>query len=127
VLNESLATAEPDDLGNDNYFKRDGVRNKTLRQLQRGQLSIENEIDLHGMTVKEAAAHLKDFIAHCYQHQQRCVRVIHGKGLSSGPDGPKLKPMTAQYLRRWDEVLAYCSARPNDGGSGALYVLLRKS
>jgi DNA-nicking Smr family endonuclease len=52
------------------------------------------------------------------------VRIIHGKGRRSDQQGPVLKPAVAAWLRRRNEVLAYCSARPVDGGSGALYVLL---
>ena len=50
---------------------------------------------------------------------------MHGKGLRSGPAGPVLKNSVQHWLSQWDEVLAFVSAQPRDGGSGALYVLLK--
>jgi DNA-nicking Smr family endonuclease len=106
-------------------FRRTGVRDQALRRLKRGQFPVEAECDLHGMHLHPASDALRQFIADCVGRRLQCVRVIHGKGLRSGPGGPVLKVAVSHWLRQFDSVAAYASARPADGGSGALYVLLR--
>ncbi|MEX0606657.1 MAG: Smr/MutS family protein, partial [Halofilum sp. (in: g-proteobacteria)] len=86
--------------------------------------TIDAELDLHGMTRVEAATALEQFMRECRQRRLGCVRIVHGKGRRSSDQGPVLKPAVANWLRRRNEVLAFTSARPVDGGSGALYVLL---
>lgn len=103
---------------------RPGIQQRVWRRLRRGQYAIEAELDLHGMTRAQAAAALEQFMRESRQRRLGCVRIIHGKGRRSDDQGPVLKPAVAAWLRRRNEVLAYCSARPVDGGSGALYVLL---
>jgi DNA-nicking Smr family endonuclease len=122
VLQESLLD-EPA-AGDEAAFRRAGVSEKLFRQLRRGHFSIEDEIDLHGMTSREAKAALREFIADCVDRHVGCVRVIHGKGMRSGPSGPVLKGRVQQWLLQFDAVLAFVGARSRDGGSGALYVLL---
>lgn len=112
--------------GEELAFHRPQVTRKILRQLRRGNFSIQEEIDLHGMTLLEARGALHDFIRECHAMRLGCVRVIHGKGLGSGQRGPVLKAGVDGWLRRWDEVAAFCSAQPKDGGTGAAYVLLTK-
>lgn len=107
-------------------FHRPGLQHSVLRKLKRGQYSISDELDLHGMTKAEARQALLPFIAQARLHGKNCVRIIHGKGHGSSNKGPVLKPMVAKWLMQLDDVLAYCSARPEDGGSGAVYVLLKK-
>ncbi len=85
---------------------------------------MQREIDLHGLTVAEAKAALRQFLVAALEQQVRCVRIIHGKGLRSGHRGPVLKGAVNAMLRRSDAVLAYVSARQVDGGTGAVYVLL---
>jgi DNA-nicking Smr family endonuclease len=106
-------------------FRRAGVRDEVLRKLARGQFPVEAEADLHGMRLHPAQDALREFIGDCVVRRLRCVRIIHGKGLRSGPDGPVLKIAVSHWLRQFDAVAAYASARPADGGSGAVYVLLR--
>jgi DNA-nicking Smr family endonuclease len=106
-------------------FQRGSITRKTVRELRRGKYPIQDEIDLHGCTRPEAKAALAEFVSHCEQHGLSCIRVIHGKGMRSGPDGPVLKSAVSQWLQEWDAVLAFCPARPSDGGTGAVYVLLR--
>lgn len=106
-------------------FRRNGVREDQLRKLQRGQFPVEAEADLHGMRLHPAHDALRQFVADCVARKLRCVRVIHGKGLRSGPGGPVLKIAVSHWLRQLEDVTAYASARPADGGSGAVYVLLR--
>ena len=83
------------------------------------------ELDLHGMTVAEARPMLAEFIADSRQQRLRCVRIIHGKGFRSASAQPVLKGLVNNWLRQHDGVLAFCSARPADGGTGAVYVLLK--
>ncbi len=106
-------------------YRRPEVGERVLRKLSRGQFRVEAEIDLHGYTVREAREVMRDFMADCEYHHWRCVRVIHGKGLGSGHRGPQLKGNVDGWLRRDDRVAAFTSARQVDGGSGAVYVLLR--
>ncbi len=103
-----------------------GVQKSIFRKLQRKQYSIGAELDLHGMTVAEAQSSLSQFIHGSRRKNIRCVRIIHGKGHGSGNQGPRLKPMVNQWLQqRKSGIRAFCSARPEDGGTGAVYVLLK--
>ena len=108
-------------------FHRPSVGKRTMRRLARGNFSVQDEIDLHGMTVAEAKPRLTDFIEHCAKEGRLCVRVVHGKGLGSGHRGPVLKQKVNRWLRQLDAVLAFVSTRQVDGGTGAVYVLLRQS
>ena len=110
----------------DDTFLRPGHSPDILRKLRRGHWPVGDEIDLHGMTADEAAAATAQFIADARQDGARCVRVIHGKGLRSGPRGPVLKHAVNTWLRKTEAVLAFASARQVDGGTGAVYVLLAR-
>lgn len=111
--------------GDELYFARSGLQHGLLRKLRRGQYAVGAELDLHGLTVSEARQALSRFLGACRASGTRCVRIIHGKGLSSPGRRPVLKTRLNGWLQRSDEVLAFCSARPADGGTGAVYVLLR--
>ncbi|MCP1676174.1 DNA-nicking Smr family endonuclease [Natronocella acetinitrilica] len=111
--------------GEELFHARPGLQRRVARKLRRGQYGIQEELDLHGLTVPLAHAALREFIAECRLRNLRCVRVIHGKGQRSSNRGPVLKTKVDRWLRQWDEVIAFCSARPRDGGTGAVYVLLR--
>lgn len=129
VLADSLAFDAHDldvESGDELAFRRDGVTEAVLRRLRRGEYSIRDEIDLHGMTQDEARAALGAFLAESALHGRLCVRVIHGKGRGSGNRGPVLKSAVNRWLRRHGAVRAFCSARRNDGGTGALYVLIER-
>jgi DNA-nicking Smr family endonuclease len=106
-------------------FQRGGVRIQVMRRLRRGLYPIDDELDLHGLTQSAARNQLADFIARSRDGGLRCVRIIHGKGYRSGARGPVLKTAVNLWLRRHMEVMAFVSARAIDGGTGALYVLLR--
>ncbi|MCK5640173.1 MAG: Smr/MutS family protein [Gammaproteobacteria bacterium] len=108
------------------WFARPGLQHSVQRKLRRGQYSIEAELDLHGMKVVEARQVMSDFLKHCRAQKMHCVRVIHGKGNSSADKRPVLKNKVNQWLRHHEEILAFSSARPADGGTGAIYVLLRR-
>ena len=106
-------------------FHRAGVRIQVMRRLRRGLYPIEDELDLHGLNQSVARDRLADFIARSRDSGRRCVRIIHGKGSRSGARGPVLKTAVNLWLRRHMDVMAFISARAIDGGTGALYVLLR--
>ena len=120
-----IATAA-DESGSDPLsFQRAGVRTQVLRRLRRGLYPIEDELDLHGQNQAAARDRLADFIARSRNAGRRCVRIIHGKGYRSGARGPVLKTAVDLWLRRHLDVMAFTSARAIDGGTGAVYVLLR--
>jgi DNA-nicking Smr family endonuclease len=106
-------------------FQRAGVRTQVVRRLRRGLFPIEDELDLHGLSQSTARTQLAEFIANNRGAGRRCVRIIHGKGYRSGARGPVLKIAVDLWLRRHLDVMAFTSARPIDGGTGAVYVLLR--
>jgi DNA-nicking Smr family endonuclease len=106
-------------------FRRPGVREQTLRNLRRGRYPVEDELDLHGMSQAAARDQLAEFVAASSHAGLRCVRIVHGKGYRSGARGPVLKIAVNTWLRRHADVLAFTSARAIDGGTGAVYVLLR--
>lgn len=127
VLSESLfAPTDPAEMetGEELVFMRPGVPADVMRRLRRGQFAVETEIDLHGLGRHAAHDALRQFINECSARRLGCVRVIHGKGLGSGPRGPVIKHVVNRWLRRMDDVAAFVTARPVDGGTGALYVLL---
>ena len=107
------------------FFARSGPQQARLRQLRRGELRPEARLDLHGHSIAEAGARLAAFLGEAQGNGLRCVCVIHGKGHRSGTGRPALKTQVNQWLRDSPAVLAFSSARPRDGGTGALYVLLR--
>ena len=106
-------------------FRRPGIGPDVLRRLRRGQWVVQAELDLHGMRRDEARTALLAFIHHAQSRDRRCLRVIHGKGLSSPGREPVLKHKVRGWLVQLDAVLAFCQAGPADGGAGALLVLLR--
>jgi DNA-nicking Smr family endonuclease len=127
LLHENHArTADPAVLETDDEltFRRAHVSAEMMRRLKRGQLAIEAGIDLHGLRRHAAHEALRQFLNDCVLRGLHCVRVIHGKGLRSGPGGPVLKLIVHHWLRKVDNVAAFAAARPADGGSGAVYVLL---
>jgi DNA-nicking Smr family endonuclease len=106
-------------------FWRPGLPRRTLADLRRGRWIIQSELDLHGYTREEAHEALGAFIVSCLSRGFRCVRIVHGKGISSPGGYSVLKTLSRQWLTRRAEVLAFCAAKPHDGGDGALIVLLR--
>ncbi len=106
-------------------FVRAGLQQKQVRRLRRGQMPIAAEADLHGMRIREAQPLLEEFLRDCRDRNYRCVRVIHGKGLGSQGGHAVLKWEVDRWLRSHEGVMAFCTAQPRDGGTGAVYVLLR--
>ncbi len=108
-------------------YLRQGLGTDVLTKLRRGHWVVQCELDLHRLTADGARDALADFLVDARHRGIRCVRVIHGKGLSSPNREPVLKSRVRRWLSHWDEVLAYCEAPHYAGGSGAVVVLLRGS
>lgn len=113
------------EIGEELSYLRDGYPPKLLKQLKRGQFSVQDDIDLHQMNTAAAQVTIIEFLAEARRAGLRCVRIVHGKGLRSRAAGPVLKGLTDRMLRRRDDVIAFASARPMQGGTGAVVVLLR--
>lgn len=110
--------------GDELSYHQIGIQKTVLRKLRRGQYRIEAEVDLHGYNSEQARQALLEFLAHAQNQGYRCIRIIHGKGISQAK-GPVIKPLVNSWLRQKSSVLAFCSARPQDGGTGAVYALLK--
>ena len=107
-------------------FKRTGLQDKIYRKLTRGQIPIVACLDLHGMTAYKAKIALQKFLTRMHLViGQSCVRIIHGKGYGSKHGQPVIKQNVQIWLQENRYVLAYCSCRPSDGGTGAIYLLLK--
>lgn len=106
-------------------FARNGVGPDIVRKLRRGHWVIQDQLDLHGMRRDEAREALGEFLRNATKRGQRCVRIIHGKGLGSVNREPVLKNKVRSWLVQKEEVIAFCQARAVDGGAGALVVLLK--
>ncbi len=126
MLSDEYASAEvqPGDILE---FHQGGLQRSVLRKLRRGEFRIDAELDLHGLNSREAREALVRFLGDACAHADRCVRIIHGKGLRSTSEGPVLKGLVNSWLRQRSEVLAFHSCRPDDGGTGAVYVLLKSA
>jgi DNA-nicking Smr family endonuclease len=108
-------------------FRRPGIGTDVTRKLRKGGWSIQGEIDLHGLRREEAREVLADFVRDAHRRGWRCVRVVHGKGLGSPGKMPVLKGKVQSWLIQKNEVLAFVQARGDEGGAGALVVLLKPS
>lgn len=108
-------------------FRRPGIGTDVTRKLRRGGWSIQREIDLHGLRREDAREALAAFIRDACRQGLRCVRVVHGKGLGSPGKTPVLKGKVHSWLVQKDEVLAFVQARADEGGAGAVVVLLKPS
>ncbi len=108
-------------------FRRPGVGTDVTRKLRKGEWSIQGEIDLHGLRREDAREALAGFIREAHRRGWRCVRVVHGKGLGSPGKTPVLKGKVQGWLVQKNEVMAFVQARGDEGGAGALVVLLKPS
>ena len=106
-------------------FTRPGVQRRLMAELQRGGIEVGLELDLHGLHAEQARGLLAEFLAECARRHVRCALIVHGKGYRSAGRQPVLKQKVNYWLRLYEEVLAFCSATRRDGGTGAVYVLLR--
>jgi DNA-nicking Smr family endonuclease len=124
-------TADMDITFSDEYIEGSisGVDKNTMRRLKRGQIPIQDHIDLHGLTQKDAEIRVRDFLVRSQGRGLQCVLIVHGRGLNSPDSIPVLKERLPAWLNRGPArriVKAFSSARPYDGGTGAIYVLLRR-
>lgn len=127
AIKESVAQIDPLVAGSEPLsHRRPGVPETVLRKLRRGDYGVDDELDLHGLTVAQAKHALHDFLAEALARHASCVRVIHGKGLQSGARGPVIKSAVDAVLRQTSAVMAYVSAARGHGGTGAVFVLLSK-
>jgi DNA-nicking Smr family endonuclease len=111
--------------GEELLYLREGHSPDILSKLRRGHWVVQAKADLHGLIADEARLYVAEFLTHCKKRGIRCVRIIHGKGLGSKNREPVLKHKLRGWLMQRDEVIAYAQARVNDGGSGAVIVLLK--
>ncbi|WP_348758195.1 DNA endonuclease SmrA [Candidatus Methylocalor cossyra] len=108
-------------------FKRAGIQNGVFRRLQRGEYAIEAMLDLHGLTVEQARHEVYRFIGDCLRYDVRLALISHGKGRGNKDGRPLLKSFLARWLPMFPEVMAFHSAQRWHGGTGAVYLMLRKS
>ena len=131
VMHEAMHDdRDPDalDSGEHLSWRRDGVQNRVMKKLRNGYYSIKSELDLHGLTVAQSREALQKFIVEAADHNQSCcVRIIHGKGRKTASDAPVLKPFVSSWLRQRRQVIAFCSCKPVHGGTGAVYVLIKRA
>ena len=113
------------DSGEELAYLREGLPRQLLRKLRRGHWVVQDSLDLHGMNRLQAAASVAEFLRQCRGRRLQCVRIIHGKGLGSRNREPVLKGKLRKWLAVRNEVLAFCQAPANDGGGGAVLVLLK--
>ncbi|MGY0399014.1 MAG: Smr/MutS family protein [Ostreibacterium sp.] len=112
-------------------FRHSGIQNNIMRKLSKGEMTVYENIDLHGMTTLEAEVYISQTIDNQRFYCITCIRIVHGKGYNAGDtlDAspiPKLKNFTARYLAEHPRVLAYTSCPQNRGGTGAVYVLINQ-
>jgi len=128
VVHELLTMAfDPAEIevGEELTYLRDGHAPKILKRLRRGYYSVQDEIDLHQMTAELARDVVAEFLDASQRRGLGCVKIIHGKGLRSRAEGPVLKRLVDRMLRQRDQVVAFASAQANQGGTGAVLVLLK--
>ena len=121
-----LLSSTPLEAGDVASYRRDNLPAPMFQRLKRGQYSVQDELDLHGATVAQAELLLREFLAEAHAHDYGCVRIIHGKGRQSDGGAPVLKNLMDRALRLRNDVLAFHSAPANQGGTGALLVLLAR-
>ncbi|MFV3306732.1 Smr/MutS family protein [Pseudomonas sp. NY15181] len=109
------------------YWARDGVQEGQMRKLKAGQIGFEGSLDLHGMKIEKARETLWDFIAEAARFEVRCVRVTHGKAARIDGKSPMMKSHVNTWLRQHPQVLGFASCLPRHGGTGAIYVMLRRT
>lgn len=124
-LHDPIRWDEATENGEELSFVRPGLSRLLLRRLRRGEWVTQAELDLHGLTRVNAKAELAGFLFECKRRGIRCVRIIHGKGLGSKNREPILKLHVRHWLMQREEIMAFVQARPVDGGSGAVMVLLK--
>ena len=124
-LSDDYYPAHELESGEELLYLRSGQSPSILSKLRRGFWVVQAQIDLHGLISEEARQYVAEFLSDCKKRNIRCVRIVHGKGLGSRNREPVLKSKLRHWLIQKDEVIAYAQAKPEDGGSGAVIVLLK--
>lgn len=124
--------AEMDITFSDEYMEGSvkGIDPRLMQQLKDGLFPIQDHVDLHRLTREAAEIRIRDFLIQSHGRGLRCVLIVHGKGMNSENHIPVLKQRMPQWLSRGPVrkmILAFCTARAYDGGTGAIYVLLKRS
>lgn len=122
----SSEASEIIDSNDELLFAAPGIQLRMLKRLRQGHIPWEAGLDLHGYTVDQARDELSTFIRDAARQQMRAVIVVHGKAFSQPGQPAMLKSCVNDWLRQLHQVVAFCSAQPRDGGTGAVYVLLRR-
>jgi DNA-nicking Smr family endonuclease len=120
--NDSLETLFQEDTM---AFIAPGLQKNVIKKLRKGHFPVEADMDLHGLTSRQAQPQLMRFLQHCIDNGYRCAHIVHGKGYHSPDSQPVLKNDLNHWLRQHPSVQAFCSAPQRDGGSGAVLVLLK--
>jgi len=108
-------------------WRRDGVQESQIRKLKLGQIAFEGSLNLHGMSVEKARETLWAFIAEATKLEVRCVRVTHGKAARIDGKRPMIKSHVNTWLRQHAQVLGFTSCQARHGGTGAVYVMLKRT
>lgn len=124
ALRQSRRGEAGEGAGDSGAYRRPEVPFKVVRRLKRGLYAVQDELDLHGMTATVAEESLRRFLREARDEGARCVLIVHGKGLKSAAGQSVLRPLVERMLTNRRDVLAFCSAPPGRGGSGAVLVLL---
>ena len=130
VLDELLEESDETfsyESGDELKFLRSGFSSRLLKKLRRGDYAIQDELDLHGLVAGEAKQQTHGFVNECARDGVRAIRIVHGKGRNSAGRVPVLKNMLIGWLSKNQHVIAVVSTPANDGGTGAVYVLLDKT
>ncbi|MDQ3259165.1 MAG: Smr/MutS family protein [Pseudomonadota bacterium] len=125
ALSDPLPGADGFETSETSVFVRPGLPKNVVRRLRNGHWSVRYELDLHGYTGDEARTEFVAFLNRARRDGERCVRIVHGKGLRSPTGEPVLKQKVRHWLTQRDEILAFVEAAPAQGGSGAVVVLLK--
>ncbi|MGD7035179.1 MAG: DNA mismatch repair protein MutS [Gammaproteobacteria bacterium HGW-Gammaproteobacteria-10] len=125
ALDESISVTEQLSLEDSMGFLSPGLQKNVLRKMRKGHYGLDAEIDLHGLSSHEAKKQLLRFLHSCVEEGYRCVCIVHGKGYRSPDNLPILKNSLNVWLRQHRDVQAFCSAPQREGGTGAVFVLLR--
>lgn len=109
------------------YWSKNGIQDSLMRRLKTGQIRFEASIDLHGMTVNQSRELIWEFIAEATKREVRCIRVTHGKALRKDKNKPIIKSYINTWLRQHPQVLGFSSCLAKHGGTGSLYILLKRN
>jgi len=107
-------------------YCRSGIQKNVFKKLRSGGYRISDELDLHGSSIKQAKQLLVYYLQEAVQFEGCCIRIIHGKGQRSSSQKPVLKTHVNHWLEEHERVLAFHSCKIKDGGTGAVYVLLKR-